>query len=247
VPVSNFESLCSTLCEFTGAGIESIEPDEHGNFTLTWLWDGVRVVAVQLATDRSRAVLIAVLGVPHPDQALERWAALFTANAREQCRPSPRFARDPATGDAVLMWPCSLPELAPADAVERLVNMVELAHRCGTDLSFLPAALPAAAVLAEPASGDAASPRQRCIRIRVDDLPPSPPPLAQLMSLMDANYVMGLDATGPVAFYDAATGETVLAYADSFQPDCEASSAAAAGLVAQALRDWRSAMCALHT
>ena len=129
MPLSGFQDLCDSIAELAGTGApQAVMRGPHAQ-AATMDLRGVAITAVCMpAAGTSQAVLTAPMETPihHDGDAAAAWLALLDANSVLPDLDSPRFARNPLTGDVVMLWPCPLQDMTPLNAYQRATHMADV-------------------------------------------------------------------------------------------------------------------------
>ena len=129
MPLASFDDLCECICELAGIVKPCVVPEGDGARASTMHLRGVAITAVELPSGRGRhAFLTAQLDAPgeSDDEAAHGWLALLDANSVLPDVDSPRFSRNPLSGDITMQWPCALPDMSALDAYQRASHMVDV-------------------------------------------------------------------------------------------------------------------------
>jgi len=129
MPLAGFEDLCQCICELAGFGAPCLVPATDGARAATMHLRGVAITAVELPAGRDhQAFLTAQLDAPgdSDDEAAAGWLTLLDANSVLPDVDSPRFSRNPLSGDITMQWPCALQDISPLDAYQRASHMADV-------------------------------------------------------------------------------------------------------------------------
>lgn len=268
MPIANFPALWNALSELADIAPSRFDIDKHGTVAACVTLRTLPISILQFTRTRPDAVLLMLEMGPIPEEhGLAAWLALMDGNSVLPGGDSPRFSRNPRTGDAVMLWPCTLADVSVHDVYERAMQMEAVAYRWAKDPvpaggapSFYSFSGPVAGPReCEPGAVAAATDRfhtlyrELCesagmpaaalpdgeiecefpVRFTDADITVAHSPLrnpdaalialrfakllpevciAHVLSMMDANFVMGMVPDGPILCRDAA-GELLLTYA----------------------------------
>lgn len=129
MPIASFDDFCECIFELAGFGEPCVVPERDGTRSATMHLRGVAVTAVELPSSRGHyAFLAAQIDAPgeNIDEAAAACLALLDANSVLPDVNSPRFGRNPLTGDVTMQWPCALQEISPLDAYQRASHMADV-------------------------------------------------------------------------------------------------------------------------
>jgi hypothetical protein len=122
MPTANLHELYKGVCELAGCTPASVSRDGQDAYS-------VRIAHVTVALIKVHdddVVLVAEAGPMPGASALEHWLALMRANALLMDIDSPRFGRNPVTGDVTLHRLCDLAVVSVCDAYAMINQMVDL-------------------------------------------------------------------------------------------------------------------------
>ncbi|MGE0332548.1 MAG: hypothetical protein AB7P37_17865 [Ramlibacter sp.] len=129
MPLSGFQDLCDSIAELAGCGTPEVVADGPRARAAAMDLRGVTITAVCMPEAcEAQAFLTAQLEAPLPsdDGAAGAWLSLLDANSVLPDLDSPRFARNPLTGDVVMLWPCPLQDMTPLSAYQRANHMADV-------------------------------------------------------------------------------------------------------------------------
>lgn len=125
--LSDFNDLCTSLCDLVGVDAPSLQRDEHGTLAFTITVDEVDTgIVFDDAAPEPGALLITSLGIP--DESIERQLLrrLLDTNFIVSGVHSPSFNRNPATGEIALHQPCLLSHVTAQDIYDKLIRATKI-------------------------------------------------------------------------------------------------------------------------
>lgn len=126
MPLTGFHELCECIGELAGIGMPRVVAQGEHTLAATMELRGVPITAVSTpAAFAAQVFLTAQLDAPAGDGAAA-WLALLDANSVLPDLDSPRFGRNPLTGDLTMLWPCPLQDITPLHAYQRASHMADV-------------------------------------------------------------------------------------------------------------------------
>ena len=128
MPLTGFSDFCECIHELGGMGEPRSQTQAGDTQAVTMDVRGVAITAVELPSGQGRQVfLTAQFDAPGTsDDEAAAWLALLDANSVLPDLDSPRFSRNPLSGDITMQWPCSLQDMTPLGAYQRAVHMADV-------------------------------------------------------------------------------------------------------------------------
>lgn len=128
MPLTGFNDLCECIHELGGTGVPYTQMQGTGTQAVTMDVRGVAITAVELPSGAgSQVFLTAQFDAPGTsDDEAAAWLALLDANSVLPDLDSPRFSRNPLSGNITMQWPCSLQDMSPLAAYQRASHMADV-------------------------------------------------------------------------------------------------------------------------
>lgn len=128
MPLTGFSDFCECIQDLGGTGAPHAQTQAGGTQAVTMDMRGVAITAVELPSGHgSQVFLTAQFDAPGTsDDEAAAWLALLDANSVLPDLDSPRFSRNPLSGDITMQWPCSLQDLSPLAAYQRASHMADV-------------------------------------------------------------------------------------------------------------------------
>lgn len=128
MPLTGFSEFCECIQELGGRGVPYAQTQTGGARAVTMDVRGVPITAVELPSGPGSPVfLTAQFDAPGTsDDEAAAWLALLEANSVLPDLDSPRFGRNPLSGDIAMQWPCLLQDMSPLAAYQRASHMADV-------------------------------------------------------------------------------------------------------------------------